>query len=247
MKFGDISLKSALVALSLAEFAVGFLPRLGIGTEVGARSAVTANSVTPAGYAFSIWGVIFLTLIAYAVVYAWRGTNAKVARRLAIAMAANALWSLYVQSFAIDFISVAIITVGLTAALLALGAAVSSDQSGLERMLARAGAGLLAGWLTVAAAANIAAAMQYAGMSFGDLGEPVVALLLLLAFGGLAILTAGRTRSYYYAAAAIWGLAAVAVKRWDAGATMDLVIAGAVTALAFAILGMVVAARRAKT
>ncbi|MFT3809701.1 MAG: hypothetical protein QM698_07265 [Micropepsaceae bacterium] len=246
MKLGDISLKSALVILSLAEFAAGFLPRIGIGTEVAARSAVTENSVTPAGYAFSIWGVIFLTLIAYAAVYAWRGTDVKIARRLAIAMAANTLWSLYVQSFAIDFVSVAIILTGLSAALLALGGAVRSEQAGIERLLSRAGAGLLAGWLTVAAAANIAAAMQHAGMSFGDLGEPTVALLLLLAFGGLAILAAGRTRSFYYAGAAIWGLAAVAARRWEAGSAMDLVIAGAVIALAVAILGMVFAARRAR-
>lgn len=246
MKLRDISLKSALVIVSITELAAGFLPRLGIGTEVGARSAVTANSVTPAGYAFTIWGVIFLTLLAYALVYAWRGTDPKIARRLAIAMGANTLWSLYVQSFAIDFVSVAIIIVGLSSALLALGSAVRSGQSGIERMLARAGAGLLAGWLSVAAAANIAAAMQHAGLSFGDIGEPVIALLLLLAFGGLAILVAGRTRSFYYAGAVCWGLIAIAVKRWDTGATMDLVIIGAVLALSFAIVGMTFAARRAQ-
>ena len=88
--------------------------------------------------------------------------------------------------------------------------------------------------------------MRGAGLSFGDLGEPVVALLVLLAFGGLGVLSAGRTRSLYYAGAAAWGLAAIAVKRWSAGAAMDLVIAGAAVAIAVAIAGMAVAARRAR-
>jgi hypothetical protein len=245
MKLRDLSLKSVLVLLALAEMAVGYLPRIGIGTEIAARSAVTQNSVTPAGYAFAIWGLIFLTLLAYAVVFARGGVARKPALRLAVAMGANTLWSLYVQSFHIDFVSVVIISVGLIFALLALGNAVKMTEPGGERFLARAGSGLLAGWLTVAAAANIAAAMQGAGFSFGDLGEPVVALLLLLAFGGLGALTAGRMRSFYYAGAAAWGLAAVAVKRWDAGATMDIVIAGASLAIAIAIIGMVFAARRA--
>lgn len=246
MKLREISLKTALVALAVGEAAVGFLPRLGIGSDIAARSAVTENSVTPAGYAFAIWGLIFLVLAVYAVVFAWRGTERKLALRLAIAMGANTLWSLYVQFFRIDFVSVVIIAIGLTFALLALGSALKMTNGGMERLLARAGAGLLAGWLTVAAAANIAAAMQDAGLSFGDLGEPVVALLLLLAFGGLGVLTAGRTRSFYYAAAAAWGLVAVAVKRWSVGATMDIVIAGAVIAIAIALFGMVVAARRSR-
>lgn len=247
MRIGDISLKSALVLLALAELAVGYLPRLGVGTEIALRSAATENSVTPAGYAFVIWAVIYLVLIVYAVVFAWRGVQRRPAVRLAVAMGANALWALYVQFFAIDFVSVAIILVGLVFSLLALGSAVRLETTGLERALARAGSGLLAGWLTVAAAANIAAAMQGADMSFGDLGEPMVALLLLLAFGGLGVLTAGRTRSFYYAAAAAWGLVAVAAKRWDAGAAMDMVIAIAAVAIAAAIGGMALAARRAST
>lgn len=245
MKLGDMSLKSALIVLAIAEIVVGYLPRMGIGTEIALRSAVTQNSVTPAGYAFIIWALIYVVLLVYAALFAWRGEARAPALRLAVAMGANTLWALYVQFFAIDFVSVVIILIGLTAALLALGAAVRLETGGVERLLARIGAGLLAGWLTIAAAANIAAALQYAGTSFGDLGEPVVALLLLLAFGGLAILTAGRTRSFFYAGAAGWGLFAVVVKRWEAGATMDLVIAGACIALAIAIAGMALAARRA--
>lgn len=246
MKFSDISLKSALVFLAIAELAAGYLPRLGIGTDVAARSAVTENSVTPAGYAFIIWALIYLVLLVYAAFFAWRGQERRPAMRLAVAMAANTIWVLYVQFVAIDFVSVAIIATGLVFALLALGNAAKLETPGMERTLARAASGLLAGWLTVAAAANIAAAMQGAGMSFGDLGEPVVALLLLLAFGGLGVLSAGRTRSLYYAAAAAWGLAAVAVKRLDAGATMDFLIAGASLAIAVAICGMAVAARRGR-
>jgi hypothetical protein len=244
MKLNEISLRTALVVLAITEAGAGVLPRLGIGSAIADRSAMTENSVTPAGYAFAIWGVIFLVLLAYALVFAWRGSDRKPAVRLAVAMAANTLWSLYVQSYRIDTVSVVIIATGLGFALLALGSAQKMTTPGLERLLARAGAGLLAGWLTIAAAANIAAAMQGAGLSFGDLGEPVVALLLLLAFGGLAVLTAARTRSFYYAAAAAWGLAAVAAKRLDAAATMDIVIAGAVIAIAIAVVGMAAAARR---
>ncbi len=246
MKLRDISLKTALVLLAIAELAAGYLPRIGIGTEVAQRSAATENSVTPAGYAFIIWALIYLALLVYAAFFARAGADRRPAARLAVAMAANTIWVLYVQFVAIDFVSVAIIAVGLAFALLALGNAARMETPGLERGLARAASGLLAGWLTVAAAANIAAAMRGAGLSFGDLGEPVVALLVLLAFGGLGVLSAGRTRSLYYAGAAAWGLAAIAVKRWSAGAAMDLVIAGAAIAIAVAIAGMAVAARRAR-
>lgn len=245
MKPGEISLKSALILLSVAEAAVGHLPRLGIGAPIAQRSAVTQNALTPEGYAFIIWGLIYLALFVYALVFAWRGEARAPALRLAVAMAANTAWALYVQTFSIDAVSVAIILVGLVAALMALGGAAQMTARGIERFLTRMAAGLLAGWLTIAAAANIAAAMQGAGLSFGDVGAPVFALLLLLAFGGLGAIAAGRTRSFWYAGAAAWGLVAIVVARWRDGGTMDLVIAVAALAMALAIPGMAAAARRA--
>ena len=57
----------AIILAVVVQIGAGFLPRFGIGEFIGARSDAVRTLITPAGWAFAIWGPLFLLSILFAV------------------------------------------------------------------------------------------------------------------------------------------------------------------------------------
>src|ERR1035437_9347747 len=56
------------VTFAITQILAGFVPQIfGWGMGVGQQSASSQTPVIPAGYAFSIWGLIFALFVAYAI------------------------------------------------------------------------------------------------------------------------------------------------------------------------------------
>lgn len=240
-------LKAALLLAALAEIASSFLPMLGVGAEMSERSAAVQNTLTPAGYAFAIWGLIYLAILLFALVFAWRpAAEAGVARWLAIAAAANASWATYAQFAGILPLTIAIIVIGWGAALAALFTT-RPERAGPTAILGQASAGLLAGWLTVATGANITAVWAGSGAGYEPLGEPGVALAVALVFGLIALLIAWRSASLWYAAAAAWGFAAITVANMDSDGPLRLAMIGAPALIALTLIAVAGLARASRS
>ena len=47
----------AIILAVVVQIGAGFLPRFGIGEFIGARSDAVRTLITPAGWAFAIWGI----------------------------------------------------------------------------------------------------------------------------------------------------------------------------------------------
>ncbi|MEM8822994.1 MAG: hypothetical protein AAGF30_05225 [Pseudomonadota bacterium] len=163
--------------------------------------------VQPAGYAFSIWGVIYLWLTASAVFGIWkrREDPAWDATRLSllVSLAVGAIWlSVAVNSAIWATILIWVMLAG------ALGALLRSPSQDL--WLLRAPIGLYAGWLTAASAVSLGLIAPGWGIPpLGPQGWAIVALSIGLALG-LAIL---RTQaSLLYGVAIVWALVAVTVR-----------------------------------
>jgi len=205
---------------ALAQPLVGLLPQLGWGQDVGARSDAVPSLVTPAGYAFAIWGPIFLASIVYAADQLRPGRAVSPFQRrvgwwAAAAFALNAVWILTAQAYGIQEPTLAVILLILAAA--AVGcrrALVSSPGDG--RGVAVVALAPLAGWLTVAAVVNAAAVLP------PDPKVPEVAAVYLALAVGAVLTGAALTRgALLYAGPAVWGLAAVGVaNRQDGDATL---------------------------
>lgn len=180
--------------------------------------------VQPAGYAFGIWGLIYLWLVAGAGFGLWRRVTAPGWDRarwpLIASLVIGAAWIPVAQVSV--FWATVLIWLMLAGALAALIRAGPGDRWWLEAPL-----GLYAGWLT--AAASVALGLMLAG--FGATGPVTAALLALaLALGsGLGVL-ALRPGALSYAAALGWALIGVLVANAarDGGslAVIGLCIAG---------------------
>lgn len=207
--------------LPWAQILVAFMPALGMGTSMAAVSAASQTPVVPAGYAFSIWSVIFILSAAYGIwqfLPASRGST--LAQRtgwpLAGAFAANALWQVVSQlSASVGFGLFFIILIGLACALAALFIARNTPEPGIgPRWIVVPLTGLLAGWLTAASFVNLSTAARTAGMMpEHGIGTTLFAVVILLAAGGAAAAIAWLLRrdALWFAVAVAWAFVAVVV------------------------------------
>ncbi len=161
--------------------------------------------VQPAGYAFAIWGLIYLWLIVSAVYGLRRATEWSAMRpMLAVSLAIGATW-LPVAMLSPIWAAI-LIWAMLVTALIALFRAPHADAPWAAWPV-----GLYAGWLSAASCVALGLlAAGYGWMSERAAGYVFVALAILLA---LAIQTALK-RAPTYGVAVIWALIAVAVQNW---------------------------------
>lgn len=225
----------AVAVTAVAQVAVGSLSQVVLdpGSTTGAISDDNKSPVTPAGYAFAIWGVIYLASLALAV-YQLRADQVgrPVHRRtgwwLVGAFAASTVW---VPVFATRAIWLSQLVILALVVCLAMAArrfsALGPAETTTERLALRLPVTLYLGWAALASVAGF-------GTTFRSLGMPEragwvtgVSLLLVLLAAAFSVVAVGRFSAVVgYAFTACWALVAVAVAT-DVG----LVRAAAVLAL----------------
>ena len=237
----DIAL---VVVAAILEILVSFLSALGIGTPIGANSDAVSTLVTPAGWAFSIWGALYLGALVFAVFQALpqqtdNALIARVRRPAAVAFLANACWATYVQLDDVTFVSVLIILIGLGGALLAMRTLTNIPQplSRQERWCAALPLTALAAWLTAATIANIASALRYHGVEASASTAPIISAIVLVVGGLVAGTALARSKGCPpYAIVFLWALAAIFAKGGQLSSSVaiacalaaSMVIAGAI-------------------
>ncbi|MEK9213157.1 hypothetical protein [Sphingomonas sp. 2378] len=186
----------AVVAAAVFQVATPILPSLGLGRQIGEQSSSVQTLITPAGWTFSIWLLLYAGSLAYAVYQALpaqRGNHvlSKVRWASAGAFIGNGLWALYTQLADLTFVSVLIIA-GSLACLLHIYRHLATERALTrgERYVVALPLSALAAWLTAATIVNIAATLNYYGV------DPAVDKATI---GGAIILIGGAI-----AAAAIW-------------------------------------------
>jgi translocator protein len=211
----------ALVALSVLAMIVmnilaNALPFFGRGT--GEVSALYPTLVTPAGYVFAIWGLIYIALIAYSVgqflkPLATDPLPDSLAWPLIVSNVANAVWLLLWQSLNIYW-TVPVMLVLLASLIIAYRIARKDrpdSPSALERWAVRAPLGLYLGWVSVATIANVSAALYAA--NWGGLGVPAPwwGIVVLVVGAALAFMGLARERDGVFAGVFVWAFAGIAV------------------------------------
>lgn len=205
----------AIILAVVVQIGAGFLPRIGIGEFIGDRSDAVRTLITPAGWAFAIWGPLFVLSALFAL---WQAlpaqrSNALLARigwPAAIALAAQGVWSTYTQLANLTAISAGIILVSLAGLLIVLRALVAAPSlSRGERIFAAPAFSALAAWLTAASIVNIAASLKYHGITGAD-PSPGVTTVMILIGSGIAAIAAWRVRGApLYGLVFSWALIAI--------------------------------------
>ncbi|MDJ1009500.1 MAG: hypothetical protein QNJ13_16935 [Paracoccaceae bacterium] len=190
--------------------------------------------VQPAGYAFAIWGVIFLWLLAsagYGLIRRAENPGWDALRwPLMVSFIVGASWNTVANQSPV--MATILIWVMLAAALWGLLKAPRADRPWLAWPL-----GLYAGWLT--AAASVSLGLLAAG--HGVASAVPAAWGAILVAGVLAALVLRATGNLAYGAGLLWALAAVIVR--NAGETWSVAVAAGI---AMAALLAVAATRRGR-
>lgn len=163
-------------------------------------------SIQPAGYAFSIWSVIYLWLITHAVLSLWKHAGNPVWDRtrppLILAIALGTVW----LSIALSAPILATVTIIVMA-----GAAITAflrADTETDRWLLSAPIAILAGWLSAAAA--VSTGVVIAG--YGLLSDTASAVAMIAATLTLATwVQRKKPRMPVYGLTVIWALAGIVV------------------------------------
>ncbi len=189
------------------------------GKTVGELSAEYANYFTPAGYAFSIWGIIYLALIFQAIYILRAAFNPKMdgdfisqmGPYLIIANIFNAgwLWFWLTENTGLSVVAMIGILFCLLIVILGLGMNVRNTSPQI-RWLVRTPISIYAGWITVATVANVSAYLAKIG--WGGFGiDEITWTVIMMAIAALVnISVAFLRRLYAYPLVGVWALVAIA-------------------------------------
>ena len=193
-------------------------PALQSVLDLGLSAAEFADqgdqTLRAAGYAFSIWSLIYLGLALYALHQARRGQrDSPVLNRMApAACAAIVGCGAWIAASAADWrwATVVIILASAAAAVAAMDRGVQARPDRAERVFAVWPVGLLGGWLTVASVINLVTVLSSEGL-IGASARTPAAVAGIAAAAVVALAVTWRTAQLPYAGAVAWGLVAVFV------------------------------------
>lgn len=224
------------LAVLLAVVVAIAIPALQATQDFGMTAQAFASqgdqTLRAAGYAFSIWGVIYFGLAAYAVYQLTLAPETPTLRAAAwpsvVAIAGCGAWIL-ASAFNQQWLSVAIILVSAGAMISGLMRARAEAAPALrDKLLIVWPLSLLAGWLTIASAINILTVLTAQGLISPDLTWAVLGIAAVLIVGGVV---GWRLRSPVYLAPIAWGLVGVYVAEQADKPTAAWLAAGAALVL----------------
>lgn len=172
----------------------------------------------PAGYVFSIWGLIYLGLIAFAVYQALPAQRSNprlqsLGYLFALSCAANIGWLVawHYEQFMLSMLLMLALLALLIACYLRLEIGRRQVPAG-ERWLVQAPFSIYLGWITVATIANATALLDYLKWSGWGISPAAWAAIMLAAAVLVTAAVWFTRRDSAYALVIIWALIGIAVK-----------------------------------
>lgn len=206
-----------------------------VGQDVGTTSRRVEPMLSAAGWAFSIWGVIFAWTLAFGI---WQALPAQrdnaVLRRIGVLPVVNAIGGgLWVLAFTHQQFLVAVaLMLGILGSLIAIEIR-SLGASGAAHWLVRAPFGLNLGWICVATVLNVAQTLHHFGYNGAPLTPLLWSMLVVVVAGVIGIAVVLRDQQRWTGVAVAWGLMGVFSNQRgvvDALAACALVVAVVVVA-----------------
>ena len=237
---GDTSRSAAVLVAAVAQIVGSPLGSALAGRSVGDVSDGARSLVTPAGWAFSIWGLVFAASLAWAVYQALPGQRDREVHRragwpLAAAFAGNAVWEVVYPLGRGGQYAAQVLIFGITAAAAVAYSRVQAlPADGPARLLPRATTGLLLGWVTVAPVANVGSTGVALGVSPATTAAQVWAVVALVLVAGIAaaVVLGSSVAAGPFAAAVVWGVLAIAAAGGPRPVGVAAVCAAVVVAVA---------------
>lgn len=211
------------------------------GQQTGEVSDRFQVYFVPAGYVFSIWGLIYLGLIAYAIYQALPSQRNNARLRsidwlFVVSSLANIAWIFlwHYEQFLLTIVAMLVLLVSLILIYLRLDIGRSAVPA-LERWLVHLVFSIYLGWITVATIANVTSVLDYVGWNGFGLSDEAWLVIMLAVALVVAGLMAWTRRDVAYLLVLVWAFAGIAIKHsgnavvapasWVAAAVVVVLIA----------------------
>jgi hypothetical protein len=213
----QISVFITIIATLVVNILANALPINGLNTgQISDRFQVY---FVPAGYVFSIWGIIYLGLVAYAIFQALPAQRGNPRLRktgwwITLGGLANIAWIFlwHYEQFPVTIIAMLVLLATLLITYLGLDIG-RSKVTAAERYTTHLTFSIYLGWITVATVANITDVLDYVGWDgFGVAPEIWMGIVLAAVLVITALMSLTR-RDIAYVAVILWALAGITVKQ----------------------------------
>lgn len=190
------------------------------GQSVGeiANTVLAGVLLTPANYAFAIWGLIYLGLIAYGI-YQLRPaqrqdpTIRRVSQLLLVACGAQIGWIFLFtwQWFSLSILAMVAILLPLIGAYLHLGIGQTPVNRG-RRWYAHYPFSIYLAWISVATVINVASALYAGGWGGWGLSPELWTVVMTVVSGAIAALVIWQRRDIAFTLVFLWAYGAIAAR-----------------------------------
>lgn len=175
----------------------------------------------PAGYVFSIWGLIYLALAAFVIYQLLPAQRQNSALRsigywFVISCLANGVWIFFWHYgyFALTLVAMLVLLISLIQIYLRLNIG-KSRVSAAERFLVHVPFSIYLGWVTVATIANVTSLLDYLGWAGWGIAPEMWAVIMLVVATLVSLAMAWLRADVAYLLVIIWALVGIAIKQAD--------------------------------
>lgn len=211
----------AVIGTFVANSLSNFFPLGGQNVGEIANTRLAGVLITPANYAFIIWGVIYVGLIAYSV-YQLQPTQQKNPelwrsnKLLIVACIAQIIWifCFTLKLFALSILPMLVILLSLLVIYINLG----FDKARLswqQRWFVRVPFSIYTAWISVATIVNVASALYASGWNGLGLSDALWTAIILMVGGLVAGYMALTYRDVPFVLVFAWAYAAIAARHSD--------------------------------
>lgn len=192
--------------------------------------------VTPAGYAFTIWSLIYLGLIAFSI-YQMMASNLAKFRRLRtiyiLSCVFNCGWIFFWHR---DMIAVCLgMIVALLATVLALTIGTQRSASPVEAVFTKLPFGIYAGWVTAATLVNLVVLLVWARVDISQSSWNIIGVACVAAGTIAAVAVRFIWRNFLYPLSIAWAAAAIAINQQG---NTTMIVASVVSVIVCLLLSM---------
>lgn len=209
-------------------------------TTPGEISEKYQTAITPAGYAFSIWSLIYLGLIAFSIYQAFpsQKNNPRFLRLRTLYVlncVANCAW-IYFWHY--DFIAISLLAMFfILLSLILINFNLRGIESASETWTTKVPFNIYFGWITVATILNAWVVLVYLGIQLSETVSTILAFFSVSLVVVLAFIIRRNFDFPSYALTIAWALMAIAIGQYSQSFIMITAILGSVIAVLIAFLG----------
>jgi len=220
------TLQIANILAFIATVFINYLSNTGAinNTTIGEVSASLPNLFTPAGYAFSIWGFIYLLLLGF-VIYQSRSIFTKVRDDafvlktgwwFVLSCVANIMWVTFWLYGYINFSILAMFVLLFSLLKIVMNNRMELWDAPISVIVFLWWPFVFySGWITVASIANVAAYLSSIGWDGWGISETSWTVVMVIIAGIINLVVTWKRNMREFALVGVWALIAIAVANWD--------------------------------